>query len=554
MWVAYAEGANQGEIGLNWDIEADVLVLGSGGAALTAALAAHDHGAGEVLILEKSNMVGGTTAMSGGMLWVPNNHHQAEADVEDSWDDVITYLDTLAPGLLDPEVLEGFLDGGPEMVRYLADRTPVKLRTLTGFPDYQPDVPGALSAGGRSLDNDVFSFDQLGNWASRVVPPKTGAPRMTSYHEDMNVGPLDDETLAARRADDSRGRGQALVGGLLKAVLDRDLQICFEHRAMQLHQADGRICGVTAQTPEGDVRCGARKAVVIATGGFEWNDNLVKTFLRGPMTGPVTVPESEGDGLLMAMEVGAKLGNMSNAFWMPSTLEWQQQHRDAKPNFLLCQSERTLPGSILVNRCGHRFVNEAVNYNELGLVLHAYDSSSHGYRNLPFYLVFDERFRSRYPLFGRGPDQPLSESVHRADSLLALASSVGIDAQGLLDTVARFNEFVAQGRDADFGRGETDYDRYWGDRSFDGVQRTLGTLEEPPFYAVRMEAGVLGTNGGPKTNGNAQVLDWQDQPIPGLYCAGNAMAAPLATVYGGGGGTLGPALTFGYLAGRHIAS
>ncbi len=536
-----------------WHDEADVVVLGSGGAALTAATTARDFGADEVVILEKSNMVGGTTAMSGGMLWIPNNHHQAEAGVEDSWDDAVTYLDSLAPDQLDPVTLDAFLTGGPEMVRHLAEHTPVKLRTLPGFPDYQPEVPGSHIEGGRSLDNDVYPFTELGNWATRVVPPKAGAPRLTSYHEDLNLGPRDPEVLEERRRTDSRGRGQALVGALLRAALDRDVAICFEHRAVKLHKDGQRIVGVQAETPDGERNIRAHRGVILATGGFEWNKDLVRTFLRGPMTGPVSVPECEGDGLIMAVEAGAKLGNMSNAFWMPSTLEWQQQHRDAKPNYLLCQHERTLPGSILVNRAGRRFVDEAVNYNALGMALHAFDANTHDYPNLPYYLVFDQRYRSRYPVFGIKPEAPLSGMFQVADTLEQLAELIGIDAQGLVETVARFNSHVRAGHDADFNRGANAYDNYWGDPAFDAPFRTLGALDEGPFYAVKMEAGVLGTNGGPKTNEHAQVLDWRDKPIDGLYAAGNVMAAPLAMIYGGGGGTLGPALTFGYLAGRHAA-
>lgn len=535
----------------SWDVEADVVVLGSGGAALTAAITARDFGANEVIVVEKSNMVGGTTAMSGGMLWIPNNHHMEEAEVADSWDDVVTYLDNLAPGQLDPEVLEGFLVGGPEMVRHLADNTPVRMKTLTGFPDYQPDVPGGLVEGGRSLDCEVFPYASLGNWATRVVPPKSGAPRYTSYFEDAHDGPLSDEVLAERLRDDCRGRGQALVGGLLRAALDRDVDFLFEHRAVKLHKEGGRIVGVKAETQQGDHHIKARCGVVIATGGFEWNEDLVKTFLRGPMTGPVSVPENEGDGLLMAMEAGARLGNMANAFWMPSSLEWSPQHRHAKPNYQLCQSERTMPGAILVNRQGRRFVNEAANYNALGLALHQFNENSHDYPNLPYYLVFDQRFRDNYPVFGIKPDQPLSEVYVSADTPAELAAQLDIDAVGLSAEIERFNALVDQGHDDDFNRGDNTYDNYWGDRSFEAPFCTLGRLEQAPFYAVKMEAGVLGTNGGPKTNGHDQVLDWQNRPIPGLYCAGNAMAAPLAIIYGGGGGTLGPALTFGYLSGKH---
>ncbi len=538
---------------MTWDEEADVVVLGSGGAALTAAIAAHDFGAREVLILEKSNMIGGTTAMSGGMLWIPINQHQAEAGHKDSWDDVVTYLDSLAPGELDPVTLEGFLVGGKEMVRHLAEHTPVRLRTFDGFPDYHPDAPGGRAEGGRSLDNDPFPFVELGNWASRVVPPKSGAPRLTSLYEDFHTGPLPEDVLEERRRTDTRGSGQALVGALLRAVLDREIAFRFEHRALKLHKEDNRITGVAAETPGGTKNVLARKGVILATGGFEWNKELVQTFLRGPMTGPATVPESEGDGLLMAIEAGAKLGNMSNTFWMPTALEWQQQHRNAKPNYLLCLSERTLPGSILVNRSGARFTNEAASYNALGLALHAFDANSFDHPNLPFYLIFDHRFRSRYPAFGHTPEQPLSDMFAAADTLPELAEKLGIDSDGLVGTVERFNGFVDEGRDDDFQRGANTYDNFWGDRNFDAPYRTLGKLDQPPYYAVKLEAGTLGTNGGAKTNADGQVVNWQGNPIPGLYAAGNVMAAPLTKIYGGAGGTLGPALTFGYLAGKHAA-
>lgn len=541
-------------IELAWETEADVVVLGSGGAALTAAIAASDFGASEVLILEKSNMIGGTTAMSGGMLWIPCNHHQADVGVEDSWDDVIAYLDALAPDQLDPVVLEAFLVGGPEMVRYLEEKTPVKLRTLAGLPDYQPDFPGGRIEGGRSLDNDVFPFEELGNWATRVVPPKLGPPRYSSYHEDMNLGGISQELKEARTISDSRGRGQALVGALLRGVLDRDIDIKFEHRASKLHRDGERIVGVTAQTNDGEKHVRARKGVVIATGGFEWNKELVQTFLRGPMTGPVSVPESEGDGLLMSMDIGAKLGNMSNAFWMPSALEWQVRHRDAKPNYMLCQHERTLPGSVMVNRSGKRFVDEAANYNALGMALHAFDANAHDYLNLPYFLIFDQRYRDKYNAFGFTPEKPLSEMFHIAATLEELADAIGVNPSGLVASVSRFNEYASHGQDPDFDRGNNAYDNYWGDPDFEGPARTLGPLDIAPYYAVKMESGVLGTNGGPKTDGYARVLDWQDRPIEGLYAAGNVMAAPLAMIYGGGGGTLGPALTFGFLAGRHAAA
>ncbi|HET7203536.1 MAG TPA: FAD-binding protein [Steroidobacteraceae bacterium] len=535
------------------DIEADVVVLGTGGAALTAALSAHDHGAGTVVILERSGMVGGTTAMSGGMLWIPMNHHEQEFGIADSWDDVVMYLDALSPGLLDPDTLEAFLVAGPEMIRYFADKTPVRLHVYPNFPDYQPNVAGALPRGTRSLDNHVFPFDQLGSWAVRVNPPKTGLPTLFSMVEAM-YGGVDDATLAERRRRDCRGRGQALIGSLLRGVLDRNIRIHLETRGVRLCRHGSRVIGVVAEQQKSEIRARARKGVIVATGGFEWNERLAKAFVRGPITGPVSVPESDGDGLMMAMGAGARLANMSNAWWMMSTLQAIERTRDAQPNYLLCQAERTLPGSILVNRSARRFVNEAVNYNALGPVLHNFDANSHDYPNMPYWLVFDGRFKNKYPVFTSPPKDAAPSWAARADSIEALAERIGLDGRALRDTVDRFNADVRKGHDDEFQRGDTTFDNFWGDQSFEPPFCTLGVIDQPPFYAIKMEAGVLGTAGGPKTNANGQVVDWSDQPIEGLYAAGNTMAQVTAMGYGGAGGTLGPGMTFGFIAGRHAAT
>jgi len=541
---------------LAWHREADVIVLGSGGAALTAAIAAYDFGAKDVVILEKSGMVGGTTAMSGGMLWIPNNLYQQAAGIADSDEDVVAYLDALAPGALDPDTLGAFLERGPEMIRYFAEKTPVRFHAYADFPDYQPYMPGAKAEGGRSLDNEAFSFEQLGKWAARVNPTKMAYPVRGSLMEAIN-GTLDEATLAEREAGDYRGLGQALIGALFKAVLDREIPVEFEKRARKLVKAGDRVIGVIAEDAEGrDFRVRARRGVVIATGGFEWNETLVKAFLRGPLTGPVSVPENEGDGLVMAIEAGAQLGNMQNAFWQQSVLEFKPQHRAAKPNYLLGSDERARPGAILVNRAGKRFVNEAANYNAMGKALHAFDAGTHSYANLPYWLIIDQRYKDKYPTFTSPPGGPIPPYMIQADTLEELAGKAGIDPQGLATTVARFNQMVRSGHDDDFNRGDNSYDNFymWGDPAFDPPYRTLGLIDQGPFYAVKMESGALGTCGGPKTNGEAQVLDWSGNPIPGLYAAGNAMAAVLGEAYGGAGGTLGPGMTFGYIAGKHLGT
>ena len=538
-----------------WDLEADVVVLGSGGAAMTAAITAHDFGAKDVVILEKTGMVGGTTAMSGGMLWIPGNHHQLEAGYEDSDEEVVTYLDSLAPESLDPDTLMAFLEKGPEMLRYLADKTPVRLVAFADFPDYQPYAPGAKPDGGRSLDNEAFSFNRLGKMAGRVNPSKMAYPLRGSLMEAIR-GTMDEATLAVREEGDFRGLGQALAGSLFLGVIERGIPVEFEKRARKLVKDGNRVIGVVAEDASGkDYRVRARRGVVIATGGFEWNEALVKTFLRGPLTGPVSVPENEGDGLMMAMEAGAQLGNMQNAYWMQSVLEMKPQHRAAKPNYLLGSDERARPGAILVNRAGKRFVNESANYNALGKTLHAFDAGTHTYANLPYWLIIDSRNRNKYHNFNTPAGGPVPSFMMQADTLEELAGMAGIDPAGLVATVERFNTMVANGHDDDFNRGDNTYDNFymWGDTEFEAPFRTLGKIDQGPYFAVKMEAGALGTAGGPKTNADAQVIDWAGNPIPGLYAAGNAMAGVLGDIYGGAGGTLGPGMTFGYIAGRHLA-
>jgi 3-oxosteroid 1-dehydrogenase len=543
-------------VDVKWDMDADVVVLGSGGAAMTAAIAAHDFGAKEVVILEKSGMVGGTTAMSGGMLWIPGNHHQLEAGIADSDEDIVAYLDALAPGQLDPDTLGAFMERGPEMLRYLEDKTPVRMHAYTDFPDYQPYMPGAKPDGGRSLDNDAYSFERLGKWASRVNPSKMAYPMRGSLMEAVS-GSLTTEMLEEREKGDYRGLGQALVGALFEAVLQRNIPVQFEMRARKLVKDGDRIIGVIAEDSGGKVfRVRARRGVVIATGGFEWNEQLVKTFLRGPMTGPVSVPENEGDGLLMAIEAGAQLGNMQNAWWQQSVLEMKPQHRNAKPNYLLGSDERARPGAILVNRAGKRFVNEAANYNAMGKAVVAFDAGKHEYANLPYWLIIDQRYKDKYPTFTSHPGSPIPSYMMQAATLEELAFMAGIDPDGLVATVARFNDLVRKGHDDDFNRGDNSYDNFymWGDMAYDPPYRTLGVIDQGPFYAVKMESGALGTAGGPKVNGDAQVIDWQGNPIQGLYAAGNATCAVLGEAYGGAGGTLGPGLTFGYIAGRHLGA
>ncbi len=368
------------------------------------------------------------------------------------------------------------------------------------------------------------------------------------------TGVIAPEVLAEREADEVEGLGRALVGSLLAGCLEQGVTPETGVRGTRLVVADGVVTGVEVTDADGTTRTVSAGAVVIATGGFEYDEDLVRDFLRGPMRLPAGVPTNTGDGLRMAMRVGAQLGNMREAWWVP-VIELPGERADGGNNVFLILRERTLPRSILVNDRGQRFTNEAANYNALGGAFHAFDPTTFRYVNQPAHLVFDEGFVQRYGCFGNGPGTPVPDFIHRADSLTELAGLIGVPGHELEETVTRWNKMADAGHDDDFGRGDSAYDGWCGDRTqYPGQMATLGPLDTAPYYAVELVSSTLGTKGGPRTDVDGRVLDVDGAAIPGLFAAGNAMAGPTGMVYGGAGGTLGPAMVFGYRAGRAAAA
>ena len=530
----------------------DVVVLGTGAAALAAAVRASDGGA-SVGLFEKADAVGGTSAWSGGMVWIPINPHMAELGIPDSREEALTYLDSLSHGLIDEDLAAALIDAGPELVNYLEANTPVRFQIIKDFPDYHPERPGAKPGGGRSLECPLYPFADLGPWQNRVTVGPQLSGNITMSETSLGRGApsgVAPEELERRRIRDERGAGQGLIGPLLRACLDRRIEPRTGMRAVELVLDDGRVAGVRFETADGPVEVGARRGVIIATGGFEWDPELVRAFARGPLARSASVPTNTGDGLKMVMRIGAGLGNMREAWWVP-IIDVPVGERMAAWQV---NGERTRPHCIMVNRRGRRFTNEAANYTALGAAFHVIDVSSFDYLNHPAWMIFDRHYLTRYGLAGFRGDGATPDWMIEAPTLTGLAAAVDVPAADLEDTVTRWNEQSARGEDSDFGRGQSAHDRWWGDPSLgDGPQATLGPLDAAPFYAVQVYSGVLGTKGGPRTDGNGQVLDVDDRLIAGLYAAGNAMASVMGMTYGGAGGTLGPALVFGYLAGRHAA-
>ncbi len=533
--------------------DVDLIVLGCGPAGMTAALAAHEAGA-KVAIVERFDRIGGTGAISGGVIWVADNPRQRAAGMSDSRDEALAYFRALDHGDLVDETLEAFADMGPEALAFLEDAGALKVALLDGYPDYYLDRPGAKPEGGRALDHDLFALGELGEWAGRITAIEEPKPMMLRETPlGGGTGVVAPEELQRRMANNERGFGQAMVARLLKACLDRGIEPTCNVETKRLLRENGRVTGIEGTRDGEPYALTARSGVIITTGGFEWDVDKRQTYLRGPMDAPASPPTARGDGLSLMMESGAKLGNMTQGWWAPTLVipdtPWPSGEERAVPVLI----ERTVPHSLMVNRAAKRFCNEAANYSALAGAFHQFDPQTYDYPNLPAWLVFDEDYVERYPIGPRLPGQPVPDWVVRADTLPRLAGKLGLAGDALMQTVSRFNAHCDAGHDPDFHRGTSAYDHFYGDRSRQGTAVTLGRIERAPFYAVEIRMGLLGTNGGARTDGQARILGHDGQAIPGLYGAGNAIACPTGGIYAGAGGTLGPALTFGYIAGRTAA-
>jgi len=543
----------------------DVVVVGSGGEGLVAALRAADGGAG-VTVLERTSRIGGSTALSGGGVWAPGNHHMAAAGLIDSREDALTYCRRLVAGKVPDELVEAFVDAAPNMIRYLESRTDLRFRPLS-WPDYHPEMEGAKRAG-RMLESEPFATVGLGEWAARIrtgpvlAMPITLEEQSVTWQLGYTPAKFDRDLVKARAAAEQVTMGRALVAGLLQACLQRGVRVVTGARALHLtRDQSGAILGVRGigADPSGEAVSSGRvdpdfaieaEAIVLASGGFEWDAALRRSFLAGPLTHPTTPPSGDGDGLRMAMSAGAALANMTEAWWYPASSVPGDRYEEVALNRFVA-TERTAPHCILVNQDGVRFVNEAANYNDMMKAFFHFDPRGYRWRNLPCWAIMDGQYRRRYSIASVRPGSPDPEWLLKASSIDGLAALIGADPGGLSATIERFNRLAGMGKDLDFGRGDSYYDRFHGDPT--SPHPNLGTLEEPPFYALPVYPGCVGTKGGPLTNRRAQVLDVRGAVIPGLFAAGNVAASPAGPAYFGGGCSIAMAMTWGYLAGAAAA-
>jgi 3-oxosteroid 1-dehydrogenase len=537
-------------------LDTDVLIVGSGAAGLAAALAARAAGA-NVAVIERAESIGGTTAVSAGVLWVPNNRHMLAAGIVDSRDEAITYITRLSDGHGDDATIAAFVDTAPVMVDFIEEASGIEFKILNNYPDYYAEFDGGKPRG-RALDSGLFDTNELGPWKDRLrmSPVFRSVPMSVTEFFEWNVGvrPMSApfEIIMKRGSEGYVGYGSALVGRLLRAALDQGVQFLPATRAEAFLVEAGRVIGVLARHDGQHRRLHAHCGVVLASGGFEWDRALCAQFLGGVLTHPASPPSNTGDGLRMLMSIGAALGNMSEAWWCP-TIAVPDEAYDGAPLFRGEFTMRPLPHTIIVNRRGERFVNEAHNYNDLMKACFRFDPAAYDRPNLPAWLVFDSNYVEKYPVLTSMPGMALPEWIARGATLAELAGRLGIDAEGLAASVERFNLFAASGADPDFGRGRALYDGVYGD-PYRQPNPCLGPLDKPPFYALPIHPGTLGTKGGARVDVHARVLRPDGAAIAGLYAAGNATAACMGAGYPGAGATIAAAMTFGFIAGRHAAS
>ena len=544
--------------------EFDVVVVGSGAAGMTAALLAAHRGC-RTVVIEKAEVFGGSTARSGGGLWLPGNAVLRRAGVRDTDEAARTYLAEVVGKDVPPARQRAFLEYGPEMLAFVQANTPLRFAWCRGYADYYPEAPGGMP-GGRSVEPVPLDGRKLGAELEHLAPPYMSTRGMALTSADykwLSLGTRNPRAYVtgARLAATglvSRvlGRhmlsmGQALVAGLRIGLRDAGVPVRLGTPMADLALADGQVAGVWIERDGERHLLRARRGVVLAAGGFEWNAAMRERFQRAPIGTSWTLGArgNTGDAILAGERAGGALELMDDAWWGPSI---------PLPDVAyFCLAERTLPGCLLVNGSGRRFVNEAAPYVD---AVHAmYDHHTAADPHIPAWLIADRTYRERYLFAGRGPRQPLSRSwyssgaVHRAPALAELAASIGVDPAALASTVARFNEFARTGTDEDFGRGDSAYDRYYGDPR-QRPNPCLGPLLKPPFYAFQIVPGDLGTKGGLRTDERGRVLRDDGTLIPGLYAAGNTSAAVMGHSYAGAGATIGPAMTFGYLAALDLAA
>jgi 3-oxosteroid 1-dehydrogenase len=550
--------ASSMEHGVDCNETFDVVVVGSGIAGLATALAAREFGLRPV-VLEKATKVGGGTAFANGGIWIGNNHLMRAAGYDDSRDAVLAYMRFIAGDQAVEENLLAFVDRGPEVLKFFED-CGIAFRISRGLSDhYYDSAPGSV-AEGRCLNVDFIAATDLGSWEDKILVPRdtpldVNSEELIAWGGITNIDHWPKDIMADRRRRRIRTRGVGVVMHFVKQLLRRAVPIKLAANVDQLVVERGRVAGVALTD---GTRIGAERAVMLATGAYESNPKLAKTYEGLPGWLSMFPPTIQGDGIVMASEIGAQVRTIHNNMALFLGFNIPGQRPGEEPLFRLVGiSEMLCPHTIVVNKDGRRFADESY-FQAMVPSLRSYLVNAHRHANLPCYLVFDQQYADGFSFAGRPRGSEIPAWVKRADTLDALAPELGIDPAALGQTVATFNEFARAGVDTDFGRGKRAWslarkDQWKPTRADERyVNPSLGTLRIAPFYGVELHPSAF-ASAGLLTNACAQVINQRQQPIPGLYAAGNATAH---TEYGVGyqaGHSFAAGMIFGYLGSRHMA-
>jgi 3-oxosteroid 1-dehydrogenase len=541
--------------------EYDFVIIGSGAGSVCAALYMQKAGR-SALIIEKETYFGGSTALSGGVIWVPNNPVQKEAGVADSREAARAYLDACAGPVSKGSSearREAFLSDGPEAIAFLRDHG-MKLVQAEGYSDYHETEYHGGCARGRAMVPAIFNLNELGEKASLIDTRDVVPPVMT--HEVGHVtlygrtwkSRLVLARLATRLARNWLGQklvgtGRSLQGRLLQIATRHGLEIWMNSPATGLLTENGAVTGVKVRRDGEEVEVRARLGVLINAGGFSHSQEMRDAYMQQPSQAEWTISNDgdTGEVLKMAMELGADVENLDLCWWVPGPMD-----PDVRRSVFVFEFAR--PHAILVDQRGERFTNEATSYVQIGLNIREHNRHA---PTVPCWMVFDRRHRERYVLGqampGKTPKHWLDSGyLKKADTIEELAALCDLPADRLKATVERFNGFAREGVDHDFRRGVGAYPRYLGDPT-SKPNPSLGTIEKAPFYGLQIWPRDVGTCGGLVTDERARVLDTQGRPIPGLYATGNSTSSVHGPSYPGAGASIGASLTFGYAAARHAA-
>jgi 3-oxosteroid 1-dehydrogenase len=542
----------------------DFIIIGSGGGSMCAALVLRAAGK-RVLILEKTGLVGGTTAISGGVMWIPANRYMRQEGIDDSPEQALAYLDAV---IGDRDDMPGasrarrrrYVEQAPQMIDFLAAQG-IRLRRIPSWPDYY-DAPGA-SVPGRAVVSELFDVKQLGEWTAKLRPGFLPLP--ANLDEAMQL-PLLKRSWPAKKvlarvlgraiADKLTGRrrvtaGQALQAQMLHAALKAGVEIELNATVRQLIVEEGRVAGVVVEQNGNERRIGARLGVLINAGGFSRNQRMLDRYIPGTLASWSSTSEADtGEMIEEGLRIGAAAAQMAERIGMQIALPPGTQDLAMKAGM---QNDVCKPHAIVVDQTGVRYAKESSSHPQFSERMRERAKLAPA---VPSWMVFDSQYLRKYMLAGSMPGARKPQSwtdenfLRRGDTLAALAAACGIDGAQLSATVTRFNGFVRQGRDEDFQRGDAPYDHWVGD-PLHAPSNTLGAIEEGPFYAVQLYPGDVGTFGGLVTDGHARVLRADGAAIPGLYATGTSTASVMGGAEPGPGGSIGPSFTWGYIAAHH---